>query len=85
MNTKPKYIGKMKEILFDHLPKPLKFENELREAANNLLVGALKSSEYAAPLLVLLFLRCASDCFKALKREVGQKSLMTNKYQTDAK
>ncbi len=30
----------MKEILFDHLPKLLKFENELREAANNLLAGA---------------------------------------------
>lgn len=60
----------MEEILFDRIPKPLRFENELWEAADNLRASArLKSSEYAAPLLGLFFLRYASNRFNALTAE----------------
>lgn len=62
------------EILFDRVPKPLKFENELWEAADNLRASArLKSSEYAAPLLGLFFLRYSSNRFEALKNQAEEK------------
>ena len=45
--TKITNTAKLEDILFDRVPKPLKFENELWEAADNLRASArLKSSEY---------------------------------------
>lgn len=57
----------LREILFDRIPKPRKFEDRLWDAADNLRANArLKSSEYAAPLLGLFFLRYASNRYDAL-------------------
>lgn len=57
----------LKSLLFDRIPKPRKFEDRLWSAADNLRASArLKSSEYAAPLLGLFFLRYASNRFNAL-------------------
>lgn len=57
----------LESILFDRIPKPRKFEDRLWSAADNLRASArLKSSEYAAPLLGLFFLRYASNRFNAL-------------------
>jgi len=66
--------AKLEDILFDRVPKPLKFENELWEAADNLRATArMKSSEYAAPLLGLFFLRYASNLFDSFKAEAERK------------
>ena len=74
MTEKITDTAEINEILFDRVPKPLKFENELWEAADNLRANArLKSSEYAAPLLGLFFLRYASNRFEALRAEAEQK------------
>jgi type I restriction enzyme M protein len=60
-------------ILFDRIPKPRKFEDRLWSAADNLRASArLKSSEYAAPLLGLFFLRYASNRFNALTTQAKQ-------------
>jgi hypothetical protein len=49
-------VAQLKDVLFDRVPKSLKFENELWTAADNLRASArLKSSEYAAPLLRVVF------------------------------
>jgi type I restriction enzyme M protein len=63
----------LKSILFDRIPKPRKFEDRLWSAADNLRASArLKSSEYAAPLLGLFFLRYASNRFNALAEQAEQ-------------
>ncbi|MCU0240429.1 MAG: type I restriction-modification system subunit M [Pyrinomonadaceae bacterium] len=60
----------LKEILFDRIPKENKFEDKLWEAADNLRANArLKSSEYAAPLLGLFFLRYASNRFDSISEQ----------------
>ena len=59
--------AKLQEILFDRIPRQRKFEDRLWEAADNLRANArLKSSEYAAPLLGLFFLRYASIRFNSV-------------------
>lgn len=64
---KPTNTDVLKSILFDRIPKPRKFEDRLWSAADSLRASArLKSSEYAAPLLGLFFLRYASNRFNAL-------------------
>ncbi len=74
MNTKTEHTAALQEILFDRVPKPVKFENDLWTAADNLRASArLKSSEYAAPLLGLFFLRYASNRFDSLSTEAEQK------------
>jgi len=63
----------LKSLLFDRIPKPRKFEDRLWSAADNLRASArLKSSEYAAPLLGLFFLRYASNRFGAIKAQAEQ-------------
>ncbi len=63
----PTITDALKSILFDRIPKPRKFEDRLWSAADNLRASArLKSSEYAAPLLGLFFLRYASNRFNAI-------------------
>jgi type I restriction enzyme M protein len=60
----------LKSILFDRIQKPRKFEDRLWSAADSLRASArLKSSEYAAPLLGLFFLRYASNRFNAVTGE----------------
>jgi type I restriction enzyme M protein len=60
----------LKSILFDRIPKPRKFEDRLWSAADNLRANArLKSSEYAAPLLGLFFLRYASNRFNEITEQ----------------
>jgi type I restriction enzyme M protein len=55
------------ELLFDRIPQKQVFEENLWAAADQLRAKArLKSSEYAAPLLGLFFLRYASNRFDAL-------------------
>jgi type I restriction enzyme M protein len=67
---KPTNIDVLKSILFDRIQKARKFEDRLWSAADNLRASArLKSSEYAAPLLGLFFLRYASNRFNALARQ----------------
>jgi type I restriction enzyme M protein len=67
------YNDELREILFDRIPKPRKFEDQLWTAADNLRAHArLKSSEYAAPLLGLFFLRYASNRFNALTVQAEQ-------------
>lgn len=59
--------AELQDILFDRIPRQRKFEDRLWEAADNLRANArLKSSEYAAPLLGLFFLRYASIRFNAV-------------------
>ncbi|MGH9852530.1 MAG: N-6 DNA methylase, partial [Blastocatellia bacterium] len=61
--------AELQDILFDRIPKQRKFEDRLWTAADNLRANArLKSSEYAAPLLGLFFLRYASIRFNAITR-----------------
>lgn len=63
----------LQELLFDRIPKPRKFEDRLWTAADNLRANArLKSSEYAAPLLGLFFLRYASNRFNAITPQAVQ-------------
>ncbi len=67
------YSSELQELLFDRIPKPRKFEDRLWNAADNLRANArLKSSEYAAPLLGLFFLRYASNRFNAIKSQANQ-------------
>jgi type I restriction enzyme M protein len=55
------------ELLFDRIPRKQLFEENLWAAADQLRASArLKSSEYAAPLLGLFFLRYATNRFDAL-------------------
>ncbi|MFL6284259.1 MAG: N-6 DNA methylase [Pyrinomonadaceae bacterium] len=71
---KPTNMDVLESILFDRIPKPRKFEDRLWSAADNLRANArLKSSEYAAPLLGLFFLRYASNRFNAIKPLAEQK------------
>ncbi|HJR07729.1 MAG TPA: class I SAM-dependent DNA methyltransferase [Pyrinomonadaceae bacterium] len=66
----PKNTDLLKSILFDRIPKPRKFEDRLWSAADNLRANArLKSSEYAAPLLGLFFLRYASNRFNEITEQ----------------
>ncbi|MFC6223925.1 N-6 DNA methylase [Hymenobacter artigasi] len=58
----------MSTLLFDRVPRPQVFEDNLWEAADRLRAKSnLKASEYAAPLLGLFFLRYATNRFEALK------------------
>lgn len=67
------FSDELREILFDCIPKTRKFESQLWAAADNLRANArLKSSEYAAPLLGLFFLRYASNRFDALTAQAEQ-------------
>jgi type I restriction enzyme M protein len=69
----PTTTDALKNILFDRIPKPRKFEDRLWSAADNLRASArLKSSEYAAPLLGLFFLRYASNRFNAMAAQAEQ-------------
>jgi type I restriction enzyme M protein len=62
--------NEIQSILFDGIPLPRTFEDRLWATADDLRAGArLKSSEYAAPLLSLFFLRYASNRFNALTEE----------------
>lgn len=64
------YADAHSEILFDRIPKPRKFEDYLLQATDNLRANArLKSSEYAAPLLGLFFLRYASNRFDTVSEQ----------------
>ena len=50
---KTEYTDTLQEILFDRIPKPLKFEDELWEAADNLRASArLKSNEQNNPAAI---------------------------------
>lgn len=70
---KPTNTDVLEGILFDRIPKPRKFEDRLWSAADSLRASArLKSSEYAAPLLGLFFLRYASNRFNALTAHAEQ-------------
>jgi len=63
----------LQELLFDRIPKQQTFEENLWSAADRMRASArLKSSEYAAPLLGLFFLRYASNRFDALKDQATQ-------------
>lgn len=58
------------ELLFDRIPRKQVFEENLWAAADKLRASArLKSSEYAAPLLGLFFLRYASNRFDSLSTQ----------------
>jgi type I restriction enzyme M protein len=58
-------------ILFDRVPRPRTFEEELWKAADQLRVKSkLKASEYAAPILGLFFLRYATNRFESLQPKV---------------
>ncbi|WP_081867486.1 class I SAM-dependent DNA methyltransferase [Hymenobacter sp. IS2118] len=64
----------MDTMLFDRVPRPRIFEEDLWEAADLLRVKSkLKSSEYAAPLLGLFFLRYATNRFEKLMPEAEAK------------
>jgi len=55
-------------LLFDRVPRPRTFEEDLWKAADQLRVKSkLKSSEFAAPLLGLFFLRYATNRFEKLR------------------
>jgi type I restriction enzyme M protein len=74
----------LKDLLFDRVPKSRKFEDRLWEAADNLRASArLKSSEYAAPLLGLFFLRYASNRFEAITPQ-AEKEFATGKSKRSA-
>ena len=65
--------AELQDILFDRIPKQRKFEDRLWSAADNLRANArLKSSEYAAPLLGLFFLRYASIRFNAVTPQAAR-------------
>lgn len=67
------HSSELQELLFDRIPKPRKFEDRLWNAADNLRANArLKSSEYAAPLLGLFFLRYASNRFNSITPQANQ-------------
>lgn len=60
----------MDTLLFDRVPRPQVFEDNLWAAADRLRAKSnLKASEYAAPLLGLFFLRYATNRFEKLKPE----------------
>ena len=60
----------LNELLFDRVPRPQVFEDNLWAAADRLRAKSnLKASEYAAPLLGLFFLRYATNRFEKLRAE----------------
>ena len=60
----------MDSLLFDRVPRPKVFEDNLWAAADRLRAKSnLKASEYAAPLLGLFFLRYATNRFEKLRAE----------------
>lgn len=65
-------FGLMNSLLFDRVPRPHVFEDNLWAAADRLRAKSnLKSSEYAAPLLGLFFLRYATNRFERLRAEAN--------------
>ncbi|WP_019949716.1 class I SAM-dependent DNA methyltransferase [Hymenobacter aerophilus] len=60
----------MNSLLFDRVPRPKVFEDNLWAAADRLRAKSnLKSSEYAAPLLGLFFLRYATNRFEKMRAD----------------